>query len=826
MLKPDRFTEKAQEALAASQQAVQEMRHNQWDVEHVLFALLQQENGLTRKLLENVGVDPTVVLAQVKEALDRSPKMVNAGTQVYITPRLQQMFQTADSEAERLKDDYISVEHLLIAMVLEREGDVAKILAGSKVTQERLYAALQEVRGDARVDDPRAEEKYQALQKYSIDLTELSRSSKLDPVIGRQAEIQRVMQILSRRTKNNPVIIGESGVGKTAIAEGLAQRIVAGDVPKSLQDHRVLALDMGALVAGSKFRGEFEERLKAVLDEVKRAKGEVILFIDELHTVVGAGGAEGAIDASNMLKPALARGELQAIGATTLDEYRKYIEKDSALERRFQPVYVEEPSVEDTIAILHGVNPKYEAHHKVRITDEALDAAARLSARYITDRHLPDKAIDLIDEAASRLRIDAESFTPELKEMEQCLRRLEHEEEAASQRSDYERAAQQRQERLQIEETYGAELAKWRVEKEIRDVVESEDIARLISEWTGIPVMRMLEAETERLVRMEDELHKRVIGQDKAITALSDAIRRARAGLADPHRPIGSFIFLGPTGVGKTEVARALAEFMFDNDEALVRLDMSEFQERHEVSRLVGAPPGYIGYDDGGQLTELVRRRPYRVVLFDEIEKAHPDTFNMLLQILEDGHLTDGQGHTVDFRNTVIIMTSNLGTEIMQREPIGLTRDTASARSQSHDLQRSVDQAMRKTFRPEFLNRIDEIIVFEPLQKDQIHRIVDLMVAEVQERLDDRRITIRLTEEVRDWLTDIGFDPNFGARPLRRAIQRHVENNLAREVLSGRVQEGEAIVIEVSDNELVFRHEDGKSESPQESETPAAVGTT
>ena len=812
MLRPDRFTEQAQEALAASQQAVQEMRHSQWDVEHMLYALLQQKSGLTRKMLENAGVDPDVILAQVKEALDRSPKMAGSGTQVYITPRLQQMFQAADSEAERLKDDYIGAEHLLIAMSLERQGDTATIFAGAQITQERLYAALQEVRGGARADDPRAEDKYQALEKYSIDLSELARNGKLDPVIGRQAEIQRVMQILTRRTKNNPVIIGESGVGKTAIAEGLAQRIVAGDVPKSLQDHRVMALDMGALVAGSKFRGEFEERLKAVLDEVKRAKGEVILFIDELHTVVGAGGAEGAIDASNMLKPALARGELQAVGATTLDEYRKYIEKDTALERRFQPVYVDEPSVEDTIAILHGVGPKYEAHHKVRITDEALDAAARLSARYITDRNLPDKAIDLIDEAASRLRIDAESFPPSLKQMDERIRMLEREEEAASQRSDYETAAQQRQERLQLEEAHGAELETWREEKEIRDTVEAEDIARLISEWTGIPVTRMLEEETERLVHMEDDLHERVIGQEKAVTALSDAIRRARAGLSDPHRPIGSFIFLGPTGVGKTEVARALAEFMFDDDEALVRLDMSEYQERHEVSRLVGAPPGYIGYDEGGQLTEMVRRRPYRVILFDEIEKAHLDTFNMLLQILEDGRLTDGQGHTVDFRNTVIIMTSNLGTEIMQREPIGLTRETSRARDQVQDLQRSIDQALKKAFRPEFLNRIDEIIIFEPLSKEQIHKIVDLMIAEVQERLDDRRITIRLSDAARDWLTDVGFDPTFGARPLRRAIQRHVENNLAREVLAGRIQEGETVTVEVAEDGLTFEREGGPKE--------------
>ena len=803
MMRPDRFTEKAQEALATSQQTIQEMRHSQWDVEHVLLALLRQEGGLTRTLLETMGVDPDQVQGRVQEALEQSPKMSSPGTQVFVTPRLQSLFQNADAEARRLKDEYIGIEHLLVAMTQEHQGDTAKIFADFRITQERLYAALQDVRGDARVEDPRAEEKYQALAKFSIDLTALARQGKLDPVIGRHAEIRRVMQILTRRTKNNPVIIGEAGVGKTAIAEGLAQRIVAGDVPESLKGHRMMALDMGALVAGAKFRGEFEERLKSVLDEVKRAKGEVILFIDELHTVVGAGAAEGAIDASNMLKPALARGELQTVGATTLDEYRKHIEKDTALERRFQPVYVEEPSIEDAIAILHGVSPRYEAHHKIRISDEALEASVRLSARYLTERHLPDKAIDLIDEAASRLRIDAESFPPELKEQEERVHQLENEEEAASQRSQFEQAAQYKQERLQLESEYAEGMARWRQEKQIRDTVEEQDIARLVAEWTGIPVTRMMEEETERLMRMEEELHQRVIGQDQAIAALSDAIRRARAGLKDPHRPIGSFIFLGPTGVGKTELAKALAEFLFDDEEALITLDMSEYSERHEVSRLIGAPPGYVGYDEGGQLTELVRRRPYRVILFDEIEKAHPDLFNILLQILEDGRLTDGQGHTVDFRNTVVIMTSNLGTEVLHRERIGLLREAQTAQ-QYQDLQKSIDQALKKEFRPEFLNRIDEIIVFEPLSQEQILQIVEMMVAEVQERLDDRGITISLTEAAREWLAKVGFDPSFGARPLRRAVQRHVENVLARDILSGRFTEGDTVTVDAGKEGLTF----------------------
>ncbi len=804
MMRPDRFTEKAQEVLAASQELVQSMNHTQWDIEHILLAIMQQNKSLGVEILEIAGIDVSMLRREVQLCLDKAAKSSTPNsTQIFVTPRLQELFQNAETEATRLKDEYIGIEHLLIGMAKEREGDISILFKKFHISEEQLYAALQEVRGEARIDDPRAEEKYRSLAKYSINLTNLARKGKLDPVIGRQSEIQRVMQILVRRTKNNPVIIGEAGVGKTAIAEGLAERIVAGDVPESLQGHEVLALDMGALVAGAKFRGEFEERLKNVLDEVRNGKGEIILFIDELHTVVGAGAAEGAIDASNMLKPALARGELQTVGATTLDEYRKHIEKDSALERRFQPVYVEEPNIEDALSILKGIGPKYEAHHKVKITEEALEAAVKLSARYIADRHLPDKAIDLIDEAASRLRIDAESFPQSLKDNEQVIRQLQIQEEAASQRGQFEQAAQLKQRNLQLQENYDSELANWKKEKEIRDEVVEKDIEQLVSEWTGIPVSKMLEGESIRLIRMEDELHEKVVGQHKAITALSDAIRRGRSGLKDPKRPIGSFIFLGPTGVGKTELAKTLAEFLFDDSDALIRFDMSEFSTPHEASKLIGAPPGYVGFEEGGQLTELVRRRPYRVILFDEIEKAHPDLFNTLLQILEDGRLTDGQGHTVDFRNTVIIMTSNLGTGILNKEKIGLLPESNDG--QYTELQKSVEQAMKKTFRPEFLNRIDETIIFEPLSKKEILSIVNLMVAELQTRLAERDISITLSENAIEWLGDTGFDQTYGARPLRRAIQRHIENVLARDILAEKFSSGDKVSVDVEKNSLSFK---------------------
>jgi ATP-dependent Clp protease ATP-binding subunit ClpC len=803
MMKPEKLTEQAREMLAASQELVGQYRHNQWDVEHILLALLQQENSVPMDILKELGVDIERMRERVEQVLQHAPKVAGESAQIYPTPRVASVLQSASNEATRLKDEFVGSEHLLIAMAGEQRGDAARIFKEFGIDPEKIYRALQDIRGGQRVNDPRAESKYRALEKYSRDLTELARAGKLDPVIGRDEEIRRVMQILTRRTKNNPVIIGEVGVGKTAIAEGLAQKIVAGDVPDSLKGRRVLALDMGALVAGSKFRGEFEERLKAVMDEIRRAQGEIVLFIDELHTVVGAGAAEGAIDASNMLKPALSRGELQALGATTLDEYKKYVEKDRALERRFQQVFIDEPSAEDTIEMLKGLRPRYEAHHKIKIDDSALEAAAKLSQRYISDRHLPDKAIDLIDEAASKLRIDAESPPQEVKSLEQRIQQMTNEEEAASQRGDYKQSATLKAQRLSLEKEYEKARNKWLKDKKIKDVVGEEEIAELVSKWTGIPVSRMLEVETEKLIHMEDSIHLRVIGQDEAINAVSDAIRRARAGLKDPKRPIGSFIFLGPTGVGKTELARALAQFLFDDEEAMVRLDMSEYMEKHTVSRLIGAPPGYIGYEEGGQLTEAVRRRPYKVILFDEIEKAHPDVFNILLQILEDGRLTDGHGRTVDFKNTVLIMTSNLGGEEFQRGSLGFRHD-AQSESDQQRLKGSIESALKRTFRPEFLNRIDEVIIFKPLSEEQIRQIVDLQMKEVQKRLADRKITVTLTDEAKDWLAKTGFDPSFGARPLKRVIQREVENPLSKKILQGEFKEGDEVKVDLSTEGLVF----------------------
>ncbi len=804
MMRQDRFTEGAQEVLAASQELVRKERHSQWDVEHVLMALLTHEGGAAPAIFEKLGADRAKLREAVGAALAKAPKLAYDVVQIYTTPRIVRMLEAANAEAERLKDEYVGVEHILVAIADEREGEAARILGQFGIDKEKIYRALQEVRGGARVDSPTAESKYRALERYSIDLTEAARQSKLDPVIGREDEIKRVMQILNRRTKNNPVIIGEAGVGKTAIAEGLAQKIVAGDVPENLKEKRVLALDMGAMVAGSKFRGEFEERLKAVMDEIKRAKGEIIVFIDEIHQVMGAGAAEGAIDASTMMKPALARGELQCVGACTLDDYRQHIEKDPALERRFAPVYVDEPSVEDTIEMVKGLRPRYEAHHKVKISDEAIEAAVRLSDRYISDRYLPDKAIDLIDEAASKHVIEAQTMPPEVRRLQERVDKLAREAEAAAQRAEYEAAAHIKTELESIRAEYEGIRAQWEAEHVVSINVEESDIAELVAKTTGIPVARMMEGESEKLLQMEERLHERVIGQEEAIRAISEAIRRARAGLKDPRRPIGSFIFLGPTGVGKTELARALAAFMFDDEDAMVRMDMSEYQERHTVSRLIGAPPGYVGYEEGGQLTELVRRRPYRVVLFDEIEKAHPEVFNVLLQILEDGRLTDGHGRTVDFRNTVVIMTSNLGTEEFQRPALGFVPSDKPSRSEKERQKSAVEKALRQAFRPELLNRIDETIVFDPLTEDDLKQIVELLLRDVRERLAERHIGLELTEAAKAALVKEGFDPVFGARPLRRTIERRVANPLSRRILEGSFEEGDTALVDFSDGEYAF----------------------
>ncbi|MBI2934242.1 MAG: AAA family ATPase [Chloroflexi bacterium] len=802
-MKQEKFTEQAQEALAMSQQLVRDFQHSQWDAEHLLLALLQQEGGLTPEILKRLKINAAEVRSEVEKALSKAPKVAYEGAQIYATPRVAQILENANNEAKRLKDEYIGTEHLLIALARQRDGEAGRILKEFGLDQETLYKALQEIRGGQRVTDARAEAKYRALEKYSRDLTALAGEGKLDPVIGRDEEIKRVVQVLTRRTKNNPVIIGEAGVGKTAIVEGLAQKIISEDIPDSLKGRRVLALDMGALVAGSKFRGEFEERLKAVMDEIRQAKGEIVLFIDEIHTVVGAGAAEGSIDASNMLKPALSRGELQCIGATTLDEYREHIEKDKALERRLQPVFIGEPTVEDTIKMLKGLKPRYEAHHKVRIDDSALEAAAKLSHRYITERFLPDKAIDLIDEAAAKLRIEAQSAPPEVKQLEESMKQLANEEEAVSQLREYQKAAELKAERLRLEDKLEKARAKWHKEKKIENQVNEEVIADLVARWTGIPVSRMLETESQKLVHMEERIHQRLVDQEEAVEAVSDAIRRGRAGLKDPKRPIGSFIFLGPTGVGKTELARALAEFLFDDESAMVRLDMSEYMEKHTVSRLIGAPPGYIGYEEGGQLTEAVRRRPYRVILFDEVEKAHPDVFNVLLQILEDGHLTDGHGRKVDFKNTVVIMTSNLGTQDLQRQAIGFLRDGRGA-IDPKQLRATVDAALKQAFRPEFLNRIDDIVIFSPLTRENVRKIVDLLIKETEKRLADRRISIRVTDETKDWLMKEGFDPAYGARPMRRAIQRHIENPLSKRILAGEFDEGDVVEVTVGAEGLNF----------------------
>ncbi len=791
-MRPDKFTEKAQEVMQIATEGLDIFHHNQLDGEHILWALLKQESGVVSHILKKLGINIEAALNKIEEEINKTPQLHYESTvqekQVYITPRTKKVFELAKEEASRLKDEFVGTEHLFIALCDINEGGVKQFFNSFSITKEKIYQTLQKIRGGQRVTDPNPESKYMVLEKYSRELTKLASEGKTDPVIGRDDEIKRVVQVLSRRTKNNPVLIGEAGVGKTAIVEGLAQRIVSDDVPEILKNKKVVQLDMGSLLAGSKFRGEFEERLKAVMDEIKKSQGDIILFLDELHTIVGAGAAEGAIDASNMLKPSLSRGELQAIGATTLDEYRKYIEKDSALERRFQPVFIKEPTIEDSIKILQGLKDKYESHHGVKISDEAMEAAVKLSQRYINDRKLPDKAIDLIDEAAAKLRIEIYSAPPELRQLESKIKRLTTEGKEAVQSRAYERAAELRDEVDTLQTEFNEKKEKWMRERGIDDIIGEEDIAEIISKWTGIPVQKMLTTESEKLLKMEEKLHERVIGQDEAIISISEAIRRARAGLKDPKRPIGSFLFLGPTGVGKTELAKTLASFLFYTEESMIRIDMSEYMEKHTVSRLIGAPPGYVGYEEGGQLTEVVRRRPYRVILLDEIEKAHPDVFNVLLQIFDDGRLTDGQGRTVDFKNCVIIMTSNIGSTWIQENADNYERMSSG-----------VMEEVKVKFKPEFLNRLDDIIVFHPLSENDLKKIIEIQFNDLKKRLTEKNIAITLNDGAKEELAKEGFDKNYGARPLKRVLQRKIENALSTKIIKGELQGGDNVVVDFQD---------------------------
>jgi len=801
----NKFSERAREAIETAQGVVRRGSGIQLGTEHLLIGVLSLPGGVVDEILNLLGVDKGAAMVRANQLAENQPAGSGGpkgpAEMLYLTPRAKAALDIAVQQAQRLGDQFVGTEHLLLGIFLEGEGPASAILRDLGMTEDNLRRALAEVRAQGVDYEGRASGE-NMLKKYTRDLTALARDDRLDPVIGRDDEVKRVIQVLSRRTKNNPVLIGDSGVGKTAIADGLAQKIVAGDVPEMLRGKRVLALDLGAMVAGSKYRGEFEERLKGALDEIQHSK-DVVLFIDELHTVVGAGAAEGAIDASNMMKPMLARGELQCIGATTLDEYREHIEKDAALARRFQPILVGEPSVEQTIAILAGLRDKYEAHHKVKITDAAIAAAARLSDRYISDRYLPDKAIDLLDEAASKMRIEATMLPPDLRDMERHLLELTREGAAAVQAQDYERAAQLKEQTDTIQKTFVQGKDAWLADKGIADAtVDVDDIAEIVSSWTGIPVQRMLQQEADKLLGMEQKLHGRVVGQDEAVAAVSEAVRRARAGLRDPKRPIGSFIFAGPTGVGKTELARALAEFLFDDEGALVRLDMSEYQERHTVSRLMGAPPGYVGFDEGGQLTEAVRRRPYSVVLFDEIEKAHPDVFNTLLQILDDGRLTDAKGRTVDFKNSVIIMTSNVGSSIVSRPP-GFTSGIEDGSEHEATRKRVMDE-LRKTFRPEFLNRVDEIIVFRSLDREQLAQIVDLLLGHLRSLVEGQSMSLDVTAAAKEVVLAEGYNVQYGARPLRRAIQRLIENPLSSELLRGRFAAGDTIKVDAADGALSF----------------------